>query len=49
MKRFIPLLLALALTLALFTPALAAGKGNSPFALVGKITAINMASQSVTV
>ncbi len=49
MKRFIPLMLALALTFALFTPALAAGKGNSTFALVGKITAIDPATQSVTV
>lgn len=47
MKKMLPFMLALALTFALFTPALAAGKGNSPFALVGKITAID--TESVTV
>ena len=49
MKRFLPILLALVLTVGLFTPAYAAGKGNSPFALVGKITAIDPAARSVTV
>lgn len=49
MKRFLPFMLAFALTFALFTPALAAGKVNSPFALVGRITAIDSATQSVTV
>lgn len=49
MKHFLPILLALVLTVGLFTPALAAGKGNSPFALVGKITAVDLATRSVTV
>lgn len=49
MKRFLPILLALVLTVGLFTPAFAAGKGNAPFALVGKITAIDLATGSVTV
>ena len=49
MKKILPIKLALALTFALFSTALAAGKGNSPFALVGKIIAIDPAAQSVTV
>jgi hypothetical protein len=49
MKRFLPFMLSLVLALTLFTPVLAAGKGNSPFTLVGKITAIDPASRSITV
>jgi hypothetical protein len=49
MKKMLPIMLALALTFAMFTPALAAGKGNSPFALVGTITAIDSASVTVQV
>ena len=49
MKRFLPILLALVLTVGLFAPAMAAGKENSPFALVGKITAVDLATRSVTV
>ncbi len=49
MKRFLPILLALVLTAGFFTPVLALGKGNPPFALVGKITAIDLAARSVTV
>jgi hypothetical protein len=49
MKRFLPILLALVLAVGLFTPAFAAGKGNTPFALVGRVTAIDPATQSVTV
>ena len=49
MKRFLPFMLSLVLAFALFAPVLAAGKGNSPFTLVGKITAIDPASRSVTI
>jgi len=49
MKRFMPILLALVLAAGFFTPAFAAGKKNSSFALVGKITAIDLATRSVTV
>ena len=49
MKRFLPLLLAFALTLALATPALAAGKGKAPFSLVGTIKAIDATTQTVTI
>lgn len=49
MKRFLPLLLVFALTLALATPALAAGKGKTPFTLVGSITAIDVTAQTVTI
>ena len=49
MKRFLPLLLAFALTVALTTPALAAGRGKAPFTLVGTITAIDATAKTVTV
>ncbi len=57
MKRFLPLLLALVLTIAMTSPALAAGPklapsaGNakSPFTLVGTITAIDATAKTVTV
>lgn len=49
MKRFLPVVLVLVLTLTLATPALAAGKGKAPFTLVGTITALDAAAQTVTV
>ncbi|MEI7847255.1 MAG: hypothetical protein WCK35_15760 [Chloroflexota bacterium] len=52
MKRFTILMLVLILSLTLVTPALAAGKPPSakgPFALVGKISAIDPVAKTVTV
>jgi hypothetical protein len=49
MKRFLPLMLSVFLSVALFSTALAAGPRSAPFALAGKITAIDAVSRTVTV
>ncbi len=50
MKRLIPILLVVLIALTIATPVAAAGLGSRhPYALVGKITAIDPVAKTVTV